>query len=123
MTYDEWENRTHRRYDRQGLVEHFCEHGVGHPNPGSALWIAQQQRGSEPLSRDDIASRFDAEMVHGCDGCCGDEGFPTFRDSLMRSHEIIMALQESLKYLKENPNGIRSSTCTRGSTDHHLDSK
>ena len=33
----EW--RTSRR--ETGLVEHVCEHGTGHPNHGSALWIAE----------------------------------------------------------------------------------
>ena len=91
MTYEEWEANTSRRYDRQGLVEHHCEHGVGHPNPGSAMWIAQQHRDNGTLSKKEALARFDAEMVHGCDGCCSSPEFPSFRDSLMMAHDIIMA--------------------------------
>ncbi len=43
-----------------GLVEHICEHGVGHPAIGSVMWL-------------DLAGPEDAKGswgVHGCDGCC-----------------------------------------------------
>ena len=105
MTYEEWETKTGRRHDRQGLVEHFCEHGIGHPNPGSALWIAELNEASVALSEDisveDARQRvfdaFEAEMVHGCDGCCGEPTFPDFRDSLMRAHAIIRTQNAALR--------------------------
>lgn len=47
------------RSDR-GLMERFCEHGVGHPDPDDLAW----KRVSMP---DYDAWAFG---VHGCDGCC-----------------------------------------------------
>ena len=45
---------THWRDDR-GIMERICPHGVGHPDP------------------DQVMDK--AEWVHGCDGCCSEEGF------------------------------------------------
>ena len=105
MIYEEWEASSQRRYDRQGLVEHFCEHGIGHPNPGSALWVAETGMASVAVSegltpeevRERVLSYYEYEMVHGCDGCCGDPGFPNFRDSLMRAHEIIRSQNATIR--------------------------
>lgn len=81
---------THRR--EHGLVEHICQHGVGHPNHGSALWIAEAwfkkltEAGDEP----ELDSLYRAELIHGCDGCCGRDDFPgTLFDSLRHAHELI----------------------------------
>ena len=41
-----------------GLVEVVCEHGVGHPHPESV---------------DNSQNSY--WSIHGCDGCCGQEGF------------------------------------------------
>ena len=41
-----------------GLIEHICEHGVGHPCPDSAAYYGR------------LYKQDDAYMVHGCDGCC-----------------------------------------------------
>ena len=46
--------------DDRGLMERVCEHGVGHPDPDHIAWV-RRNRGW------DVA---DAELVHGCDGCC-----------------------------------------------------
>lgn len=43
------------RSDR-GILERICEHGVGHPDKDSALYL-------ESIGRE-------YENVHGCDGCC-----------------------------------------------------
>lgn len=43
---------------KYAMPERFCEHGVGHPDPDSVAWYAQQ--GSHGMG------------VHGCDGCCRD---------------------------------------------------
>jgi len=51
--------RTIRR--ETGLVENICEHGIGHPAYGSALY-QDAIRGDED----------GAWGVHGCDGCCQD---------------------------------------------------
>lgn len=45
------------RTDRYMLVEDICKHGVGHPNPDSASFIAKK------IGDTSI-------WVHGCDGCC-----------------------------------------------------
>lgn len=49
------------RYDRYGLVERICEHGVGHPDPDSLAYIDKclEAAGWE---KDD--------GIHGCDGDC-----------------------------------------------------
>lgn len=70
----DWEAHTIRR--ETGLVEHLCPHGVGHPNPGSVIWMAEVT-GQESWG------------VHGCDGCCRDESFPSLEDSLRHCHAII----------------------------------
>ena len=46
----------HIRYDRGGLTERICKHGVGHPDPDSLAWLKS------------IGSKDNG--VHGCDGCC-----------------------------------------------------
>lgn len=53
--------RTIRR--ETGLIEHKCEHGVGHPNPASVL-------------RMKFATRQSSWDIHGCDGCCARIDFP-----------------------------------------------
>lgn len=46
-----------------GLLEHVCEHGVGHPDPASAATLG------------------DGYSIHGCDGCCGRDDFPGKRQA------------------------------------------
>lgn len=49
----------HWRGDR-GIMERICEHGVGHPDPDQyEFWVATKG-----------ILTADAEMVHGCCGCC-----------------------------------------------------
>lgn len=55
--------RQHWRDDR-GLMERICPHGIGHPDPDDLAWIAKE-RGYEAAG---------VEAVHGCDGCCREEG-------------------------------------------------
>ena len=43
----------HWRGDR-GIIERICPHGVGHPDPDQEM----------P----------ECEWVHGCDGCCSNDG-------------------------------------------------
>lgn len=45
------------RFDRSGLVERQCEHGVGHPDPDSVRYL-QRETGDTGWG------------THGCDGCC-----------------------------------------------------
>lgn len=42
--------------DDRGILERICEHGIGHPDFDSALYLTSI--GSE------------VENIHGCDGCC-----------------------------------------------------
>lgn len=49
--------QTIRRETR--LIEHICEHGVGHPAIGSVIWM--ELNGAQMVG------------VHGCDGCCHKE--------------------------------------------------
>lgn len=53
----EW--RKHIRYDKFCLVERTCEHGIGHPDPDSASFIAEVN----PQASGSI-------WIHSCDGCC-----------------------------------------------------
>ena len=55
-----WEfGRLFWRSDR-GIMERICEHGVGHPTKES--WAFLVRVGGAKFA--------EAEMVHGCDGCC-----------------------------------------------------
>ena len=44
--------------DDRGILERICEHGVGHPDHDSALYLSSIGLG--------------IQNIHGCDGCCGD---------------------------------------------------
>lgn len=46
----------HIRLDKDGLVERICEHGVGHDDPDSVMYMRAH------------GARWAG--VHGCDGCC-----------------------------------------------------
>jgi hypothetical protein len=48
-----------------GLIEHQCEHGVGHPDWESAAKIADRYK--HPVW---------TWTTHGCDGCCSRGDFP-----------------------------------------------
>ncbi len=79
--------KTIRRSDRQNLVEHVCECGVGHPAFGSALWIAESIHGPDS---DKVGDEVSAQLVHGCCGCCKRDDFPgTPVESLKYAHKLI----------------------------------
>ncbi len=67
--------REHKR--ASGLVEHICEHGVGHPDAAS---VEEMERRTGQASWG----------VHGCDGCCGRDDFPgkPEKDCDCRRHAI-----------------------------------
>lgn len=79
-----------------GLVEHICEHGMGHPNWGSALWCAERygEADSDDVRPRTLEEVHSAWLVHGCDGCCGSEDFPgtPFR-SMIYAHKLIRAMR------------------------------
>ncbi len=45
-----------------GLIEHLCEHGVGHPDEAGVKELAKN--GMKGFG------------IHGCDGCCKRDDFP-----------------------------------------------
>ncbi len=60
-----------------GLVEHVCQHGIGHPNAGSIIWM-EEKTGQ------------DGWGVHGCDGCCTRDNWPgTLEHAVRHCHKII----------------------------------
>ena len=44
---------------KTGLLEQFCEHGIGHPTRASAQKLANT-----------LKHHITAWLIHGCDGCC-----------------------------------------------------
>jgi len=56
--------KQYMRADKYWLIERICQHGIGHPDPDSASFIAKQQ-GSKGI------------WVHGCDGCCREPEKPS----------------------------------------------
>ncbi len=92
-----------------GLVEHVCEHGVGHPNHGSALWQAEgwakrdQENESDQRPFDELVEDHEyCERIHGCDGCCGRSDFPgTYRDSLRHAHKMLQIQNDTIKALSK----------------------
>lgn len=52
--------KQYMRSDKAWLIERICDHGIGHPDPDSASFIAKQE-GNGSI------------WVHGCDGCCQDQ--------------------------------------------------
>ncbi len=117
----------HRR--ETGLVELVCEHGIGHPSKGSALWIAESlatRRLAEVEPEDQretyeemVEKLFDGCLIHGCDGCCGHDDFPgTWEGSLVEAHKIIRAgnaLQIAANaVLRESHEQLKDLTTWRG---------
>ena len=48
-----------------GLIEHVCEHGVGHPDEASAHLVAER-----------LGHPHSTWTTHGCEGCCSRDDFP-----------------------------------------------
>ena len=42
-----------------GVMERFCPHGIGHPDPDHMAYVRSLGQGLE------------WQGIHGCDGCCG----------------------------------------------------
>lgn len=91
ISAEQWEANTLRR--ETGLIEHRCPHGIGHPNPGSALWIAEgiiaRRAGEDDGDETTVDAMLDAWMVHGCDGCCRQPTFPGYKAALIHAHGLI----------------------------------
>ena len=62
-----------------GLIEHVCEHGIGHPNGASILRMTL-------LGPEGAKGSWD---IHGCDGCCSRRDFPgNVVNTLIRSLDL-----------------------------------
>lgn len=55
--------KQYMRVDKGYLIERICDHGVGHPDPDSASFMAKNGWGK-------------GIWIHGCDGCCRDTEKP-----------------------------------------------
>lgn len=84
-----------------GLIEHLCEHGVGHPSYGSMDWM-------EKVTGDDSWG------VHGCDGCCNkpDWILEDLMQAVQVSNSVILDQHEVIKELVED---LRSSEAEKSS--------
>lgn len=90
-----------------GLVEHVCEHGVGHPAIGSAKWLSLVHGG-----------KTSPHAIHGCDGCCrtkewrladvteglaiAEDHLERLQSSLHKQTKLVTYLQATKKSLKES---------------------
>lgn len=65
-----------------GLVEHICEHGIGHPAYGSVDWL--EKHGHKDMG------------VHGCDGCCQTPEWQLAdaREGVRVSNDILISIQK-----------------------------
>lgn len=82
-----------------GLIEHVCEHGVGHPAWGSADWMAlTYPNDEEAVSREELQHSW---MIHGCDGCCQKWGWgeASMRESIRIANDIIMQHKDIINAL------------------------
>lgn len=82
-----WVQTIHRE---TGLVEHICEHGVGHPAAASVHWLK--------------IHGFDGYEVHGCDGCCqsAEWRIADATEGYERANFLLMACTNARK---ERPHG------------------
>ena len=80
--------RTARR--ETGLIEHHCQHGVGHPAYGSIDWM-ERVTGQKSWG------------VHGCDGCCQDPEWilEDLREGIRVANSIIEDQHEYIDYLRD----------------------
>lgn len=60
--------KQYMREDKGFLIERICEHGVGHPDPDSARFMAANGYGQ-------------GIWIHGCDGCCREIPVPVKKDN------------------------------------------
>lgn len=84
LTSTEWQ-KIHRR--ETSLIEHVCEHGVGHPNFYSVVRLSGYSTDPEDWGY----------AVHGCDGCCQADNFPGRRQTnwelMLRPYAVYKAVK------------------------------
>lgn len=93
MTY----SKTIRR--ETGLIEHLCEHEIGHPAYASADWIARVNH--KEASEFSLEENRNAWLVHGCDGCCNSTEWQiqSLKESVEIANQIII---QHKKYIEDN---------------------
>ena len=87
-----------------GLVEHICEHGVGHPAIGSVMWMNQVG----------VAGSRGTYGIHGCDGCCGaaEWRIADAEEGLRIATEHMTAFRK--KYLDAGAGAVTTATSSHG---------
>jgi hypothetical protein len=88
------------------LIEHQCEHGIGHPNAYSAyrLHIKDIYADGNMPTTDDVlnAAHESYWSTHGCDGCCAREDFPghfkTDDEVVERLQDVLEAFMQGTQY-------------------------
>lgn len=90
-----------------GLIEHICEHNVGHPAYGSADY---QHKVRDPFDDDpnvdyDITNTW---FIHGCDGCCDSDEWEMadLREGVETANDIILVYQDALMEAKSYIRGL-----------------
>lgn len=87
------------------LIEHVCNHGVGHPNFYSVVrlhsrdheaWIEGMWYQDEWIEGHWQETPLEASswFIHGCDGCCGRADFPGNR---MTDEKVILRLHRKIE--------------------------
>lgn len=78
-----------------GLIEHICEHGVGHPALGSVQFLELQ--GMEMMG------------VHGCCGCCHDPEWKLAdaQEGLEIANKLLFNLIKEKKKFKEEIKALK----------------
>lgn len=103
-----------------GLVEHFDQHGCGHPCYASADWLALMEADAGQGSR--VANR-EAYLVHGCTGACRDKDWQIesltnsihmAHDWLLRRIKVIRAGVETIAKLRERINRLEEELKKNG---------
>lgn len=80
-----------------GLIEHICEHGIGHPAYASADWIARVYH--KENSESSLEENRNAWLVHGCDGCCQYDEWEiqSLKESVEIANQIIIQHKEYIR--------------------------
>lgn len=82
-----------------GLIEHVCEHDVGHPDPKSVREL-NSKTGQKSWG------------VHGCDGCCIGSDFP----GLEKHYESMLKWDSYLTCLDYSKYAIKVVDAEEGSS-------
>jgi hypothetical protein len=97
-----------------GLIEHVCEHGIGHPAWASTDWMAHRFM-EEGVSHEDCAASWG---IHGCDGCCSDPVWQieSLKDSVKIMHRLFA---RQIKKLSDVRNVLERYGFSHGTSEAH----